>query len=151
MSSASEQDGSNTEAVLLFRAVIKLGETAWPRERVNLARSRKIKQTDGSQRKPYADARRVRMLVVSERSPETRGMFSSAIDAAVYDEYLLFTQRAHFSLINDAERGGHGKADLRGARLGKEAAAKECHQQAMLARLDAFLAAPVYIDEKKVC
>ena len=41
---------------------------------------------------PYDDMQRVRMLIISERLPETLGAFSSAIDAAAYDEILLGTQ-----------------------------------------------------------
>ena len=134
-----------------FSAVIKFGETVWPRYRVNNVRFNKLKLQNGDVSLPYAEKRCVRMLVISERSPETCGTFSSTIDAAAYDEFLLGTQRDHFSLVRSDDEGGREKSDTRGAETGKRTAANVCHQQAMLARVNELLEAPVYVDETKVC
>ena len=136
---------------MLFSTVIKIGETAWPRNRADLARYIKVKLQNGDVSLPFADTRRVRMLVISERSPETCGTFSSAIDAAAYEECLLGTQSDNFALVKSDDKGGRGYADTRGAQLAKQAAANARHQQAMLTRVDELLEAPVYIDETKVC
>ena len=90
------------------------------------------------------------MLVVSARTAETRGAFTSAKEAAAYEELLLFTQRARFALVNDEEKGGRGKADTDGARLGKLAASNERDQRAIMERVDALLAEPDYVDSSKV-
>ena len=68
-----------------------------------------------------------------------------------YDESLLGTQSDKFALVKTDDKGGRGKADTRGAQLGKQAAANVRHQQAMLARVDDLLETPVYLGETKVC
>ena len=134
-----------------FSAVIKIGETVWPRQRIYDLSNFKLTLQNGDVSSPYNDTRRVRMLVISERSPETLGTFSSAANAAAYDEILLGTQSDNFALVRSDDKGGRGRADTHGAQLGKQAAANVRHQQAILARIDELLESPVYIDETKVC
>ena len=109
-----------------------------------------MEQEDGSKVKPYEDKKRVKMIVVSARTLETLGAFDSAIDAAAYEEQLLFTHRAHFALANDTELAGHGNADTRGAQLKIRAAINERDKEAMLMRVDEALVAQVFVDETKV-
>ena len=83
---------------LLFSAVIKVGETSWPRYRVSYSRTDSVKLQDGSLIKPYADMRLVRMLVISERSTETCGTFSSADEAGqVRGASFVRTSRKSFT------------------------------------------------------
>ena len=150
MSDARKQDCSNCYALFSFSTVTKCGETHWARQRIETLRYLRVTQPDGSETKPYADQERVKMIVVSARTPETRGEFDSTLDAATYEEQLLFAHRAHFSLANDNETAGRGKADTRGAQLLVCANNNERDKKAMIKRVDELLAAPVFVDETKV-
>ena len=106
-------------------------------------------RSEGGKTKPFKNKERVRMIVISERTSSQRGDFLNAALAADYDEHILFALRDHFKLYA-ASNAGHGHADHYGAYLSERAAADVDGQQAMLARVDELLAAPVYVDESKV-
>ena len=90
-----------TSALRLFRAVAKPGETTWPRYRMELARHKKLPNGVPM----FAEKNLFRMLVVSERTPKTRGAFSDAYNAALYDECLMFALRVHFDIEDHHEAG----------------------------------------------
>ena len=88
-------------------------------------------------------------MVICERTPTQRGDFPTAAVAADYDEHLLFALGKHFKL-HETALAGHGRGDHYGEYLSERAAVDVDEQQAMLARIDELLAAPVYVDDSKV-